>query len=166
MLGPTPRHADLIGLESSLGIRSVKISPEGLNVQQSLRTTNNLLEAYRCNKTETPVLLTPEPALPIRNYLLPYLLKYSEDTFISGLKGWFLRNKQTLHHVAFNHHPTSRQDGAKQPGTICLAPRNHYRNKNRAALKSTNWIWGAFTWRTRAPGEIGTFKAQMAPAGP
>ena len=61
MLGPTPRHADLIGLESGLGIRSFKISPDGFNVQQSLRTTNNLLEPYKYNKTEKPVLLTPGP---------------------------------------------------------------------------------------------------------
>lgn len=54
---------------------------------------------------------------PIRNYLLLYQLTYSEDTFISGLKAQLLRNKQTLSHMAFNNHPTSRQDGAKKPGT-------------------------------------------------
>lgn len=59
MLGPTPSHAGVIGLESSLAIRSLKISPDAFNVQQSLRTTNKSLEAYGCHKTEKPVPLTP-----------------------------------------------------------------------------------------------------------
>lgn len=54
---------------------------------------------------------------PIRNYLHLYRLKSSEDTFISGLKGYFLRNKQTPSNMAFNSCPRSRQDGAKKPST-------------------------------------------------
>lgn len=58
MLGPTLRYSDLIGLESSLGIRGFQISPDDFKVQQSLRTTNNLLKVIGLTRL---VLLTPEP---------------------------------------------------------------------------------------------------------
>ena len=87
--GPTPTHSDLISLEYSLGIRGFKSSPgDFFKVQQSLRTTNNLLKVTDLRWQKSWFCWAQGQLLPIWNYFCLNWLKSSEDTFISGLKGW------------------------------------------------------------------------------
>lgn len=87
--GPTPTHSDLIGLEYSLGIRGFKSSPgDFFEVQKSLRTTNNLLKVTDLRWQKSWLYWAQGQLLPIWNYFCLNWLKSSEDTFISGLKGW------------------------------------------------------------------------------
>ena len=55
-----------------------------------------LTQDYRSSVAEKLVLLAQGQLHPVRDYLCLYWLKSSKDTFISGLKGWFRRNKRRL----------------------------------------------------------------------
>lgn len=99
---------------------------------------------------------------PVRDYLCLYWLKSSEDTFISGLKGWFQRNKQRLGNMvlcltAIQSWETRER---RSLGQICLLSGAIKEIKTKAIVKSVGWTERAFTWYARAPGEISTFQAQ------
>lgn len=94
--------------------------------------------------------------LPVRNGLCLDRLKASEDTFISGLKGWFLRSKQTLSTTVFNSHPKSCQESAKKPGKNVPGSQEPLTKSKRQRQFWRVWMdWEGFqmldqgTWRNK-----------------
>ena len=55
-----------------------------------------LTQGYRSSVQRSWFCWAQAQLRPVREYLCLYWLKSSKDTFISGLKGWFWRNKQRL----------------------------------------------------------------------
>lgn len=94
--------------------------------------------------------------LPVRNDLCLDRLKASEDTFISGLKGWFLRSKQTLSTTVFNSHPKSYQESTKKPGKNVPGSQEPLTKSKRQRQFWRVWMdWEGFqvldqgTWRNK-----------------